>query len=42
VMVDLVVDRTGAAPSQTFENRDIRSVTRSLHRPYIEQEKGRA
>jgi len=37
VMVDLVVDGTGAVPSQILENRDIRS----LHRPQIEREKGR-
>src|SRR6202041_1732587 len=28
-MVDLVVNRTGVAPSQIFENRDIRSMTHS-------------
>jgi uncharacterized protein YbjT (DUF2867 family) len=42
VMVDLVLDSTGAAPSQIFENRDIRSVTHSLRRPHAEREKGRA
>jgi uncharacterized protein YbjT (DUF2867 family) len=38
-MVDVVTAGTGAAPSQVFENRDIRSVVRSLH---AEQERGRA
>src|SRR5580658_2504805 len=42
VMVDLAVTRTGVAPSQIFENRDIRSMTHSLRRPEIELEKGRA
>ena len=42
VMVDLVVDRIGVAPSQIFENRDIRSMTRSLRRPHVGREKGRA
>ena len=42
VMVDLVVGRSGAAPSQIFENRDIRSLDYSLRRPQVEREKGRA
>jgi uncharacterized protein YbjT (DUF2867 family) len=42
VMVDMAVTRTGIAPSQIFENRDIRSMTHSLRRPEIELEKGRA
>ena len=42
VMVDLVVDRTGTAPIQIFENRDIRSMTPSLRRPRAGREKGRA
>jgi uncharacterized protein YbjT (DUF2867 family) len=42
VMVDLVVGRSGAAPSQIFENRDIRSLDHSLRRPQVEREKGRA
>ena len=42
VMVDLAVTRTGVAPSQIFENRDIRSMTHSLRRPEIALEKGRA
>jgi uncharacterized protein YbjT (DUF2867 family) len=41
VMVDLVVNRTGVAPNQIFENRDIRSMTHSLRRPQTEREKGR-
>jgi uncharacterized protein YbjT (DUF2867 family) len=41
VMVDLVVNRTGAAPSQILENRDIRSLAHSLRRPQAEREKGR-
>jgi len=41
VMVDLVVNRTGVAPSQIFENRDIRSMTPSLRRPQAGGEKGR-
>jgi len=31
-MVDIVVAGTGTAPSQVFENRDIRSMIQSLHR----------
>jgi uncharacterized protein YbjT (DUF2867 family) len=31
-MVDVLTAETGAAPSQVFENRDIRSMVRSLHR----------
>jgi len=42
VMVDLVVDRTGTAPIQIFENRDIRSMTPSLRRPRAGREKDRA
>jgi uncharacterized protein YbjT (DUF2867 family) len=42
VMVDLVVNRTGVAPSQIFENRDIRSMGHSLRRPQAGREKGRA
>jgi uncharacterized protein YbjT (DUF2867 family) len=42
VMVDLVVGRSGAAPSQIFENRDIRSLDHSLRRPQVKREKGRA
>jgi uncharacterized protein YbjT (DUF2867 family) len=42
VMVDLVVNRIGVAPSQIFENRDIRSMTHSLRRPHAGREKGRA
>jgi len=42
VMVDLIVTRTGVAPSQIFENRDIRSLDHSLRRPQIERKKGRA
>jgi len=42
VMVDLVVDRTGTAPIQIFENRDIRSMTPSLRRSQTGREKGRA
>jgi uncharacterized protein YbjT (DUF2867 family) len=42
VMVNLVVTETGVAPSQVFENRDIRSLARSLWRPHAEREKGRA
>jgi uncharacterized protein YbjT (DUF2867 family) len=42
VMVNLVATRTGAAPSQIFENRDIRSLAHSLRRPHAEREKGRA
>jgi uncharacterized protein YbjT (DUF2867 family) len=41
-MVDLVTAGTGAAPSQVLENRDIRSMVRSLHRLHPEQERGRA
>ena len=41
-MVDLVVNRTGAAPKQVLENHDIRFMTHSLRRPEIEREKGRA
>jgi uncharacterized protein YbjT (DUF2867 family) len=36
-MVDVVTARTGAAPSQVFENRDIRSMVQSFHR--VEQER---
>lgn len=39
-MVDVVTAGTGAAPSQVFENRDIRSMVRSFHR--VGQERGRA
>ena len=42
VMVDLVVNRIGVAPSQVFENRDIRSITHSVRRPHAGREKGRA
>jgi uncharacterized protein YbjT (DUF2867 family) len=42
VMVDLIVTRTGVAPSQIFENRDIRSLDHSLRRLQVEREKGRA
>ena len=42
VMVNLVVRRSGAAPNQIFENRDIRSLDHSLRRPQVEREKGRA
>jgi uncharacterized protein YbjT (DUF2867 family) len=41
-MVDVVTAGTGAAPSQVLENRDIRSMVNSLHRPQAEQERGRA
>jgi uncharacterized protein YbjT (DUF2867 family) len=41
-MVDVVSAGTGAPPSQVFENRDIRSMVRSLHRLHAEQERGRA
>jgi uncharacterized protein YbjT (DUF2867 family) len=41
-MVDVVTVGTGAAPSQVFENRDIRSVVRSFHRLHAEQQRGRA
>jgi uncharacterized protein YbjT (DUF2867 family) len=41
-MVDVVANGTGGAPSQVFENRDIRSLVRSLHRSQDEEEKGRA
>jgi uncharacterized protein YbjT (DUF2867 family) len=41
-MVDVVANGTGTAPSRVFENRDIRSLLRSLHRPQDEEEKGRA
>jgi uncharacterized protein YbjT (DUF2867 family) len=40
VMVNLVVARTGVAPSQIFENRDIRSLDHSLRGPQVEREKG--
>jgi uncharacterized protein YbjT (DUF2867 family) len=40
-MVDVVTAGTGAAPSQVFENRDIRSMVRSFHRLHVEQERGR-
>jgi PAS domain S-box-containing protein len=39
VMVDLVVNRTGVAPSQIFENRDIRSMTTSLRSPKPDERK---
>jgi uncharacterized protein YbjT (DUF2867 family) len=39
-MVDVVATGTGVAPSQVFENRDIRSLVRSLHQPQDEEEKG--
>ena len=42
VMVNLVVTSTGVAPSQIFENRDIRSLDHSLRRAQVEREKGRA
>ena len=42
VMVDLVVNRTGVAPSQIFENRDIRSMTHSLRMRQAGREKGLA
>jgi uncharacterized protein YbjT (DUF2867 family) len=42
VMVDLIVTRTGVAPSQIFENRDIRSLDHSLRWRQVEREKGRA
>jgi uncharacterized protein YbjT (DUF2867 family) len=42
VMVNLVVRRSGAAPNQIFENRDIRFLDHSLRRPQVEREKGRA
>ena len=38
-MVDVVTAGTGAAPSQVFENRDIRSMVRSFHRLHVEQER---
>jgi uncharacterized protein YbjT (DUF2867 family) len=41
-MVDVVATRTGVGPSRIFENRDIRSLVRSLHRLHGEQEGGRA
>ena len=41
-MVNLAVTRTGAARSQIFENRDIRSLDHSLRKPAAEREKGRA
>ena len=41
-MVDVVTVGTGVARSKVFENRDIRSMVSSLHRPYAEQERGRA
>jgi hypothetical protein len=42
VMVDLVVKKTGVAPSQIFENRDIRSMAPSLQSSQAGGEKGRA
>jgi uncharacterized protein YbjT (DUF2867 family) len=42
IMVNLVVTGTEIAPSQVFENRDIRSLARSFRRPHAEPEKGRA
>ena len=42
VMVDLVVNRTGVAPNQILENRDIRSMAPSLRGPQAGREKGRA
>ena len=42
VMVDLVVNRTGVAESQIFENRDLRSMPPSLRRSQVGREKGRA
>src|SRR5580698_5013038 len=42
VMVDLVVNRTGVAPSQIFENREIRSMGPSLQSSQTGGEKGRA
>jgi uncharacterized protein YbjT (DUF2867 family) len=41
-MVDVVATGTGVGPSRIFENHDIRSLVRSLHRLQAEQEKGRA
>jgi len=41
-MVDVVVSRKEVTPSRVFENRDIRSMVHSLHRPQADQEKGRA
>ena len=41
-MVDVVTAGTGAAPSQVFENRDIRSMVRSFHQLHVEQQRGRA
>jgi uncharacterized protein YbjT (DUF2867 family) len=42
VMVDLAVTRSGVAPSQILENRDILSMAHSLRSPHAEREKGRA
>jgi uncharacterized protein YbjT (DUF2867 family) len=42
VMVDLVVNRAGATPSQIFENREIRSMAPSLQSSQAGGEKGRA
>ena len=41
-MVDVVATRTGVAPSRVFENRDIRAMVASLHRPQADQENSRA
>ena len=41
-MVDVIAKETGAAPIRVFENRDIRALLRSIHRPQNEEEKGRA
>ena len=41
-MVDVVANGTGTAPSRVFENREIHSLLRSLHRLQDEEEKGRA
>jgi uncharacterized protein YbjT (DUF2867 family) len=41
-MVNVVTAGTGTAPSQVFENRDIRSMVRSFHPLHVEQERGRA
>jgi len=41
-MVDVVTSGAREAPSKVFENRDIRSLVSSFHRPHAEQERGRA
>src|SRR5580692_8698888 len=41
-MVDVVTSGAREAQSKVFENRDIRSLVSSFHRPHAEQERGRA